>query len=326
MKTESSLAAQIAMLQEMQQIEERITQAATATNSSLTKELAVRLLKQGGKRLRPFLVVLCASFGNYQKDALVDTAAAAELIHTASLIHDDIIDEAKERRGAKSLNSLWGNKWAVLTGDYLFATAFTLLVKHDGLGVLEPMTRSISLMCEAEIEQLKRCRDKIIPTVEIYYNYIYKKTAHFLSACCLTGALVSGLGEEKSQALKNYGFHLGMAFQIIDDILDLAPGANLGKPAGADLRQRTITLPLLLLLQNPVYAPTTRSLLSLDILTEEDISALSSAALKSGALEQARNKAVAHINLAKEFLRSFQGFAAKNTLDSLADFVLERKS
>ncbi len=326
MKTESSLAAQIATLQEMQQIEERLSRAAAATNSSLTKELAVRLLRQGGKRFRPLLVVLSASLGNYQKDALLDTAAAAELIHTASLIHDDIIDEAEERRGDKSLNSLWGNKCAVLTGDFLFATAFSLLVKHARLGVLEPMTRSICLMCEAEIEQLRRCKDKMIPTEEIYYNYIYKKTAHFLSACCFTGALVSRLAEEESQAIKNYGFHLGMAFQIIDDILDLTPGANPGKPTGADLRQRTITLPLLLLLQNPVYAPTTKSLLSQDILEEEAISALSQAALKSGALELARNKAAAHINLAKEALKSFQGIDAKNTLDSLADFVLERKS
>lgn len=324
MKTAATFKEKIAGLDELKKVEKRLLQA-TSSTSRLTGDLSRHLLWRGGKRLRPLLVVLSASFGSCDEEALLDTAAAAELIHTASLIHDDIIDEAGKRRGSKSLNYLWGNKWAVLTGDFLFSRAYSLLTRHADLGVLEPMTQAISLMCEGEIEQLSWARENKIPTQSEYFTYIFKKTAYFVSACCLAGAKVSGLPPEMARALKVYGYHLGMAFQIIDDVFDLMPGSEmLGKPVGNDMRQKVITLPLLHLLADPAHSLFVTQLLQKQQLQDDEIEAVARIAYASGALAKARQKAEDHVRRGKDALPGLAREGPRDTLNHLADYVLQR--
>lgn len=324
MKTAATFKEKIAGIDELKKVEERLRQA-TSTTSTLTSDLSRHLLYRGGKRVRPLLVVLSASFGSYSEEALLDTAAAAELIHTASLIHDDIIDEARKRRGSKSLNYIWGNKWAVLTGDFMFSRACSLLARHAHLGVMEPMTQAISLMCEGEINQLNWIQKNKIPTENEYFSYIFKKTAFFISACCLVGAKVSGLSAGDARALKVYGYHLGMAFQIIDDVFDLMPGTEmLGKPVGSDIRQKVITLPLLHLLADPAHSLFVAGLLQKEELQDDEIEALGRIAYASDALGKARGKALDHIRRAKESLTEVESRGPLETLESLADFVLKR--
>lgn len=326
MKTSTVFKEKIAGMEELKGVEERLMEA-TRTSSALTKELSRHLLWRGGKRLRPLLVVLCASFGPHSREVLLDTAAASELIHTASLIHDDIIDEADKRRGDESLNYMWGNKWAVLTGDFLFSRAFTLLTRHVSLGVLEPMTKAIGLMCEGEIEQLGWSQDNKIPSEKEYFQYIYKKTAFLISACCLTGARVAALKEEKARALRTYGYHLGMAFQLIDDILDLMPdNDSLGKPAGSDIRQKVITLPLLNLMKDPSHNIFVSQLLARDNLLDEEVEALAKIARSSGALKAARDTAESHIMEARSCLKALDGHESRDHLGHLAEYILSRKN
>ncbi len=325
MKTAISFKDRVAGIKELKLVEEKLHQV-VASSSKPIHELARHLLWRRGKRLRPLLVILSASFGINNLTALVDTAAAAELIHTASLIHDDIIDEAGDRRGSKSINERWGNKWAVLTGDFLFAKAYSLLIRHPKLGVLEPMTQAILLMCEGEIEQLGRSGRSEVSGEDVYYSYIYKKTAFFISACCLAGARVANLSKKEAQALQTYGYQLGLAFQITDDVFDLTLTNNdLGKPVGSDIRQKVLTLPLVYMLADENNRALLKTLVAKDTLTDADVETLASRAHTSGAIREARGQALCHVHKAKEALQPLEDSINRDILFSLADYVLERQ-
>jgi heptaprenyl diphosphate synthase len=184
---------------------------------------------------------------------VIDIAAAAELIHTASLIHDDIIDQADTRRGVSTLNSIQGNHTAVLAGDFLFATAFGLLANCRCPGALTALTGAIRDMCQAEIEQ-KETRFHFSVTENAYLSRIEKKTASLLAACCYAGAQAGDHVHETVASLAAYGRNLGLCFQITDDLLDFTgDSATLGKPAGSDLAQGILTLPVIYLLHNSVF-------------------------------------------------------------------------
>ncbi|MGI6037640.1 MAG: polyprenyl synthetase family protein [Limnochordia bacterium] len=232
--------------------EERLQQV--IGGQGLVNQLGDYLLAGGGKRLRPTLTILGASFYPLPEEAVVDLAVAGELIHLASLIHDDIIDGAPMRRGRQTLHTLWNEKVAVLTGDYLFASAFELLTQLKATSVLREMTKAIKLMCEGEVEEVARAFNFEQGEAE-YYQCIQKKTAQLLAACCQSGPLLAGAAPEETAALANYGLNLGYAFQIIDDILDLtAREDELGKPVRSDLSQGTLTLPVIHVLQHSPLA------------------------------------------------------------------------
>lgn len=212
-----------------------------------------------GKLIRPSLVLLSASlFAGEEKplycetDKPVEVAAAVELIHTASLIHDDIIDDAGIRRGKPSLHMVLGKNKAVKIGNFLLSKAFLLLQNNDyNNDIVNLFNKSVSLMCEGEAEQLERSFDFNL-TEEDYYHFNYKKTSHFLAVCCQAGAMSAGIKNNTYlKSLEEYGKNLGYAFQIIDDILDFtASPRDLGKPVGNDFKQGTVTLPLIFILQN----------------------------------------------------------------------------
>lgn len=208
------------------------------------------LLAEPGKMLRPRLVYLASSL--YPSDPLIvrDVAVALELIHLASLVHDDVIDHSVMRRGRGSLNSQWGSKASVLVGDYLFAAAFQLINEHNTPAILEKVTRTIQIMCTGEIQQLTSAY-QLEMTLPAYLEKIYRKTACLFECCCLVGAFASDMPDEMRDELGSFGTNLGVAYQIIDDVLDfLSTSQRLGKPVGSDLLEGNITLPVIYALQD----------------------------------------------------------------------------
>ncbi|MEG6584220.1 polyprenyl synthetase family protein [Dendrosporobacter sp. 1207_IL3150] len=239
----------------------------------LIKEISEHLVKAGGKRLRPALYFLSArSAGNVDNIKLQPLATAIELIHMATLVHDDVIDNASTRRGIPTANTKWGNQMSVLIGDYLFAKAFSIVASNQvSSRVMEVLTEVICSMSEGEIIQNQDTFNADQGEME-YLGRIAKKTADFIAASCELGALTGGLSSEDVQALRDYGYSIGMAFQITDDILDMtASSEQLGKPAGNDLRQGIVTLPIIYALQNSADAEELRNIVITRNMSEEKL-------------------------------------------------------
>jgi len=215
------------------------------------------VLGVGGKRLRPALALLAGKFGQYDLELLVPLAASIELLHTATLVHDDVIDNAATRRGRPTVNSLFRNTTTIMVGDYMFAHAADFVARTGNVRVIRLFSQALMAITRGEIRQDMTAFDAR-QTVDHYLQRISGKTASLFAAACEGGAVVTGATEDRVQALREYGHNLGMAFQIVDDILDFMGDENeMGKPVGSDLMQGTLTLPSLLLMDrhpqdNPV--------------------------------------------------------------------------
>lgn len=308
-------------LPEMERVEEHLEEY-SRTSSEELNHLSSLLLKRKGKRLRPLLVILSSSFYPVREDLRIQVATAVELIHTASLIHDDIIDEASYRRGGETINAKWNNKMAVLTGDHLFARAFQLLTAYEGYPLLSVMTKTISLMCAGEIHQLTKSGH--IPGEEEYLKQIEKKTASLLAASCYLGGIISSMPKEEAEKLYKYGLYLGFSFQIIDDIFDIKGSRGLGKPTGSDLQDGVFTLPFIYLLENEEYRPLVDQLLQ-----KRGDTSLKTYIIKSlektRSLERAYQKALSFMELALDELEGLPLSPARDLLNELGSYVVERE-
>ncbi len=212
---------------------------------ALIPQLAAHLVAAGGKRIRPLLTLASARMCGYAGDRHVNLAACVEFIHTATLLHDDVVDESLLRRGLASANAIFGNKASVLVGDFLFARAFQLMVTDGSLQVLEILSRAAATIAEGEVLQLSTQND-LSTTEDQYLDVIRGKTAALFAAACEVGAVVADRPEVEAQALMSFGTDIGMAFQLVDDALDyVADQATLGKTIGDDFREGKITLPVL---------------------------------------------------------------------------------
>ena len=226
---------------EMQQVDTAILGHLSVMQVPLIQEMATYLIQSGGKRLRPLLTVACAKLCGYEGMRHIHLATSVEFIHTATLLHDDVIDEASERRGSTSSNTLWGNQASILVGDFLFSRAFELMVADGSLPVLKTLSKAASEIAEGEVLQLTALGDMDI-TEELYFRIIQSKTAALFRAACGIGGLVADQNPVVVEALESYGENLGIAFQLVDDLLDYE-----GTVMGDDLREGNITLPLMLL-------------------------------------------------------------------------------
>ena len=310
-------------LSELKLVEARLRELCRGSDS--WTPLFSTSVTQGGKRLRPALVILCGSFQNVSKAELVDVATATELIHAASLVHDDVIDQADSRRGKPTVSAQWGTHQAVLYGDFLFARSFSLLTKHGYSGILENMTRAISLMCEGEIEQYAR-RYQCHVTEADYLSYIHKKTAFFLSACCLAGAEASGMDLLQRKLLASFGLQLGYAFQLTDDLLDYTGNADItGKPVLHDLREGYLTLPIIKLLHHPQHGFTLRQIIEQRQFTPANLTYIQTALYETGILAEVTQKARAMVTRAKRNLVKLPLKPARAILSRLADFITQRE-
>ncbi|MBM4347304.1 MAG: octaprenyl diphosphate synthase, partial [Deltaproteobacteria bacterium] len=219
------------------------------SNVPIISAIGEHLLLSGGKRLRPILLLLSARACGYRGEAHISMASLIEFIHTATLLHDDVVDRAELRRGMESANAKWGNEACVLVGDFLFTKCFSLLVENGDKKVLQAISRATTLMAEGELEELIKTNDLTI-TEENYFSIIKRKTAALFSAATQVGAILGEASEEQERALLDFGMDIGIAFQLIDDSLDYTSREEeFGKKIGIDLQDGKITLPLIFTLR-----------------------------------------------------------------------------
>jgi octaprenyl-diphosphate synthase len=216
---------------------------------ALIPEMGRYIQNSGGKRVRPAVLLMAARLGGYTGDRAVLYASVVEFIHTATLVHDDIIDGADLRRGRLAVHSRWGNDITVLLGDYLYIKSMAMALTQDSLEIIRLLCDVTLRMIEGELYQLTKTGDVDI-TAEEHFEIIRRKTAYLFGGCAQIGGMLGGVGKEQEQALRDFGFNLGIAFQLVDDLLDYtADETALGKPVGGDLREGKVTLPIILLLQ-----------------------------------------------------------------------------
>jgi octaprenyl-diphosphate synthase len=292
----------------------------------LIGEMGGYIASAGGKRLRPMLLLLASRLAGYEGPRGVRLACVVELLHTATLIHDDVVDQAPLRRGRASANAQWGDDASVLVGDHLYAKSFAMLVRDGDGAVLETLARATVSMTEAEVFQLERKR-RGVTTEADYLRIITQKTASFMSACCRIGALLGRVSDEQVAALTRYGLELGIAFQISDDALDfVADQDRLGKAVGADVREGKRTLPLIATLERATVADAdrVRALLSRRTLPPDEIESIRRLVVEHDGAEYALERARVHAKAAKAELEAFPPSDERETLALIADFVVER--
>jgi len=224
---------------------ERLRGLAQGSHPLLGETLA-HVFESHGKRLRPALVLLCGKVGQYRRDRLVTLAASLEAVHTATLVHDDTVDQAMSRRGLETVNALWDSKVAILVGDFLFAQSAELASQLDSVRIMALLSETVMAMSSGELRQYASSRSHSVDEHE-YVERIRGKTASLFAMCCQGAAIVSEQSEAAIESMRQYGLNLGLAFQIADDVLDIVgQERDLGKPKGNDLRQGTVTLPVIL--------------------------------------------------------------------------------
>lgn len=306
-------------------VEDKLQETFKRANGVI-KETCSRLLSSGGKRLRPLLTLQSAQCFGPLNTSTLQASVAAELIHMASLIHDDVIDHSDLRRGLATVNSEHGNLVAVLTGDYVFAEAFHILSSEQLLPSMAYLVEAIQAMCQGEIQQAGDRFDLSLGR-ENYFDRIAQKTGILLSSCCRSGAATAGAPKAEVEKLGEYGMNLGFAYQIIDDILDFTGNpAVTGKPVAADLINGYITLPVILLLENPLYGPWAKEILEQKELRPEDIHKLIQALIYSEALDEAFSTAYHYAKKAVQALNLLPDSPAKTFLSNLPSTVLYRKA
>ena len=221
---------------------------AMKSNVALLDTIMTYIVKRKGKQVRPMFVFYCAKLFGEVTDATYRGASLVELLHTATLVHDDVVDDSGERRGFFSINALWKNKIAVLVGDYLLSKGLLLAIKNKDFKLLEIVSTAVEQMSEGELLQIEKARNLNL-SEEIYYDIIRKKTASLIASCCAMGAASTGANEEQIEQMRLFGEYIGIAFQIKDDLLDYGDD-DIGKPTGIDLKEKKLTLPIIYTINN----------------------------------------------------------------------------
>jgi octaprenyl-diphosphate synthase len=280
----------------------------------------------GGKRIRPAVLLMAARLSGYEGERAILYAAVVEFIHTATLVHDDIIDDSDLRRGRLAVHSRWGNDVTVLLGDYLYIKSMALALTHDALEIIRLLCDVTLRMIEGELYQLTKNGDADI-TEEEHFDIIRRKTAYLFGGCGQIGGMLGRVSGEREQALREYGFNLGIAFQLVDDLLDFTgDAAALGKPIGADLREGKMTLPLIHLLQQDDQegARIVRDIISSRTVAQEQWDRLLRTLKEHRSIDYAYKRAVDFAERAKKPLHAFPPSSERDALLALPDYVLSR--
>jgi octaprenyl-diphosphate synthase len=298
----------------------------TVSDVSAITEIGEYLREGGGKRIRPALLLLAAKLFNYRGTGAVRLGAVVEIIHTATLVHDDIIDEAQTRRGRPAANTRWGNSKCVLAGDWLYMQSFKIAVQERNFRVLDTLIELTQQMVEGELLQMEKL-GKLI-TLEEHFDLIFRKTACLFSVCMRLGAILGGATPEQEEAAGAYGRNLGMAFQIVDDVLDLTASENvLGKPVASDLREGKVTMAVIHALerctaQEREQIATVLRDRAFNGVTHADILAILN---RYGALEAANTRAAGYAEAARKAICTFPESEIKRALLWAPDFVVARE-
>lgn len=323
-KPHDRLAAWLA--QDMEAVNALIRTRMASEHAPRIPEVTAHLVEAGGKRLRPMLTLAAARLCGYQGDHHVRLAATVEFIHTATLLHDDVVDESERRRGRPTANLLWDNKSSVLVGDYLFARSFQLMVETGSLRVLDILANASAVIAEGEVLQLTAAQD-ITTTEAIYLQVVRGKTAALFAAATEVGGVIAAATEEQVQALRHYGDALGIAFQIVDDLLDYGgTDATIGKNTGDDFRERKLTLPVIKAIakadaeERAFWARTIGKGDQRDGDLDHAIALMS----RHGAMEDARQQALDWAAQARDALHVLPDHPLRAMLSDLAAYVVAR--
>jgi heptaprenyl diphosphate synthase len=293
-------------------------------NSLLLQEASLYTLQAGGKRIRPVFVLLAGKFGTYDIEILKNVAVALELIHMASLVHDDVIDDAELRRGKPAIKTKWGNKVAMYTGDYILALSLEIITNVAKPALHQILANTIVEVCLGEIQQIKD-KYRFDQNFRDYFRRIKRKTALLIATSCQLGAIAAGTNEDLHKKLFRFGYYVGMSYQIIDDILDFTSTEKaLGKPAGGDLLQGNITAPVLFAMENESI----RAEIELvhEDSTHEQMERVIALIKQSGAIEKSMALSDLYLEKALKLLNEFPPNKAKKALQDIAKFIGKRKS
>jgi len=291
----------------------------------LIPEIGSYLQASGGKRVRPAVLLMTARLCGYTGELAVLYAGAVEFIHTATLIHDDMIDDSTLRRGRETVHARWGNEISVLLGDFLYIKALALALSNDSLQVIRLLCDVTLRMIEGELYQLSKNGDVDI-TEEEHFDIIRRKTAYLFGGCSEIGAILGGAPPDRQTALRDYGFNLGVTFQLVDDLLDLTgTEATIGKPVGGDLREGKMTLPLIhMLRRQPATREAVAGIVRDRVVDSWRWRAVSEGLAETGAVEYAMARAAEYATAARRSLEVFPPGPDRDALMALPDFVLAR--
>jgi octaprenyl-diphosphate synthase len=295
------------------------------SNVGLVENIGHYLVEAGGKRLRPMLVLLAAKALNYKGQDQLKLAAIIEFIHTATLLHDDVVDLSNLRRGRLTANAKWGNAPSVLVGDFLYSRAFQLMVSIGDMAIMDILANTTNIISEGEVQQLVNAKNPNIDE-QAYFDVIYKKTAILFSAACETAAVIANSDDKTRESMKQYGYHVGMAFQLIDDVLDYSGDSDaLGKNVGDDLAEGKPTLPLIIAMRKGANG---QAQIVADALRQGNngsIDQIVTIVRQTGGLRDTENCAREHIQFALRFLSSLPDSPYKQALQALAEFSANRQ-
>jgi octaprenyl-diphosphate synthase len=285
------------------------------------------IVRRKGKQMRPLFVFFTAQLCGGITEKTYRAASLIELLHTATLVHDDVVDDSNERRGFFSLNALWKNKISVLVGDYLLSRGLLLSLDNDDFELLKIVSRSVKQMSEGELLQLEKARNLDIKE-DVYFEIITKKTASLIASCFECGAASAGADKETQEKLRLMGEYTGIAFQIKDDLLDFNNGKNTGKPAGVDIKERKLTLPLIYLLGKSSYLEKRQIINTVKNHGNDPdkVAHLIEKARKSGGIDYSRKMMKTYLNKAFEILNSFPESTWRKSLHDLVQFTIEREN
>lgn len=294
------------------------------SSSQLLNEASVNLLQAGGKRIRPIFVLLSAKFGHYDIEQVKRIAVPLELIHMASLVHDDVIDDAQLRRGRPTVKAQWSNKVAMYTGDFIFGKALEYVTELENPRIHQILSKTMVEICNGEVIQMED-KFRLDQSLKDYFRRIKRKTALLIESSCELGGIVSGLEERYVRNLKRYGYFVGMSFQIVDDILDFtATDKELGKPAGSDLMQGNITLPILLLRDDPEIRPFIDKAIEENLQEDERLQMLK-LVRNSEAIKEATKISNKYLQKALKEIEYLPNHPVKKKLRYIAIFIGKRK-
>lgn len=322
MITVAEIKAPIA--EEMKSFERKFKESIKSETALLDK-ITHYIIKRKGKQVRPMFVFLSAKMCGNVTESTYTAASLIELLHTATLVHDDVVDDAHKRRGFFSVNALWKNKIAVLVGDYLLSKGLLLSVENNEFKLLQLVSDAVREMSEGELLQMQKSRLLNI-TEDVYFEIIRKKTASLISACCSTGAVSAGMENGAIETLGRFGEKAGMAFQIKDDLFDYGLGGKIGKPTGIDIKERKLTLPLIYALQNASRSDRKQLIGIIKNHNEEPkrVQEVIDFVLTSGGIEYATEKMHEIKNEALELLKNFDDNGSRKALEGLVMYTAER--
>lgn len=310
----------------MEQFEVKFKSSMKSTVPLLDK-ITRYIVKRKGKQLRPMFVFLSAKVCGEMNESTYRAASLIELLHTATLVHDDVVDDSNERRGFFSVNALWKNKIAVLVGDFLLSRGLLLSVDNQDFHLLGLVSNAVREMSEGELLQIEKAR-KLDIDEAVYYEIIRKKTASLIASCCACGAASVTTDAEVIAKMQAFGEAVGIAFQIKDDLFDYGDGSNIGKPTGIDIKEKKMTLPLIYALSNASYSEKRRviNIVKNNNNDPRKVAAVIDFVVKSGGIQYAENKMNEYKDQALQLLSSFPSSASRTSLHELVKYTTERKN